>query len=455
MRRHAATVASDPRVRVRPWAFDRGVVQLALADQAIVPAAERCAAGSTTLAAERSPTVRTIRTGALFPDAAARSPTPGSPSSTPSPCCASTSTDAPRRPRRAAARRRCAPGATATRRGSTAPPSATRGATRPATSPTSAGPRRCTAPAPGSTVAAAVARRQLVAFAITGAAAGQGYLQRLAVAPEHQGHGHGRALVVDSLAWMRARRLAHGLVNTAVGNEPALALYESHGFRPPRRAARRDAARPRRGVSRSADAPPRSAPSAAAVDARPCATGRTAGRPPHDVHADARRSPTRLRRRPGQRWTRDVRREGDLADIVPPTSTAAPTSADDGRRPLPTTDGAGRARHVEARVRSPTALVDERAELAAALDGDRSTRSSRGHRAGHPRRPRRPATARRSRVAVDDPPDVDTDASGALTLRRPGLYPVTVELARRRRAGGRTPHVRRAARPSTPTGARR
>ena len=51
------------------------------------------------------------------------------------------------------------------------------------------------------------------------------------MAPAAQGHGHGRALVVDSLAWMRARRLAHGLVNTAVDNGAALALYESLGFR--------------------------------------------------------------------------------------------------------------------------------------------------------------------------------------------------------------------------------
>jgi ribosomal protein S18 acetylase RimI-like enzyme len=74
-------------------------------------------------------------------------------------------------------------------------------------------------------------RRQLVAFAITGSAAGHGYLQRLAVAPAHQGRGHGRALTLDSLAWMRSRRLTYGLVNTAVDNHRALALYESVGFR--------------------------------------------------------------------------------------------------------------------------------------------------------------------------------------------------------------------------------
>lgn len=74
--------------------------------------------------------------------------------------------------------------------------------------------------------------RPLLGFAITGAAGGQGYLQRLAVDPEHQHQGHGRALTIDSLHWMRRRRLRRGLVNTAVTNDPALALYTSVGFRP-------------------------------------------------------------------------------------------------------------------------------------------------------------------------------------------------------------------------------
>jgi ribosomal protein S18 acetylase RimI-like enzyme len=74
-------------------------------------------------------------------------------------------------------------------------------------------------------------RPPIVAFAITGAAGGQGYLQRLAVLPEHQRQGHGRVLTVDSLAWMRRRRLGHAVVNTGVDNEPARELYESLGFR--------------------------------------------------------------------------------------------------------------------------------------------------------------------------------------------------------------------------------
>ena len=94
-------------------------------------------------------------------------------------------------------------------------------------------------------------RRPLVAFAISGAASGQGYLQRLAVAPEHQGRGHGRALVVDALAWMAARRLSHALVNTAVGNERGARSLRGPRVPPPARAARRHAARPRRPMRRA------------------------------------------------------------------------------------------------------------------------------------------------------------------------------------------------------------
>lgn len=74
--------------------------------------------------------------------------------------------------------------------------------------------------------------RVLVGFAITGAALGQGYLQRLAVDPNAQGHGHGRQLTLDSLQWMQRRRLDAAVVNTGVDNEAALALYDSVGFRP-------------------------------------------------------------------------------------------------------------------------------------------------------------------------------------------------------------------------------
>lgn len=69
------------------------------------------------------------------------------------------------------------------------------------------------------------------AYAISGRDARQGFLQRLAVEPDHQGSGLGRALVADSLRWLARRRVQRVLVNTPVDNDRALELYERAGFR--------------------------------------------------------------------------------------------------------------------------------------------------------------------------------------------------------------------------------
>ena len=68
-------------------------------------------------------------------------------------------------------------------------------------------------------------------YAVTGRAGRRGFLQRLAVDPEQQRHGLGRALCVDALRWLRRWRVEQAVVNTQMGNEAALALYESLGFR--------------------------------------------------------------------------------------------------------------------------------------------------------------------------------------------------------------------------------
>lgn len=72
---------------------------------------------------------------------------------------------------------------------------------------------------------------EIVAYAVSGRAETRGYLQRLAVAPEAQGRGYGRALVADCLRWMRRRGVERVVVNTQERNRRALALYESMGFR--------------------------------------------------------------------------------------------------------------------------------------------------------------------------------------------------------------------------------
>lgn len=70
----------------------------------------------------------------------------------------------------------------------------------------------------------------IVAYAITGAADHDGYLQRLAVHPDHRREGRATLLVADAVAWMRRKRLHRALVNTGTHNSAALALYEHVGF---------------------------------------------------------------------------------------------------------------------------------------------------------------------------------------------------------------------------------
>ena len=77
----------------------------------------------------------------------------------------------------------------------------------------------------------ATARAPIAGFAITGRAARTGYLQRLAVHPDWQGHGFGFSLALDSVTWMRRRRLTRAVVNTATDNTVALDLYGRIGFR--------------------------------------------------------------------------------------------------------------------------------------------------------------------------------------------------------------------------------
>ena len=70
----------------------------------------------------------------------------------------------------------------------------------------------------------------IIAYAISGRDARNGYIQRLAVSPDHQHQGRGSALVTDSLRWMARWRVHRALVNTHVGNDAALALYHQLGF---------------------------------------------------------------------------------------------------------------------------------------------------------------------------------------------------------------------------------
>jgi ribosomal protein S18 acetylase RimI-like enzyme len=72
---------------------------------------------------------------------------------------------------------------------------------------------------------------RIAGYAITGTAGRQGYLQRLAVHPDHQRGGRGLTLVGDALRWVRRRGAGRAVVNTQLGNEAALSLYTRAGFR--------------------------------------------------------------------------------------------------------------------------------------------------------------------------------------------------------------------------------
>jgi ribosomal protein S18 acetylase RimI-like enzyme len=72
--------------------------------------------------------------------------------------------------------------------------------------------------------------RRMVGFSISGRANRSGYVQRLAVDPSVRRRGIARLLLDDALHWMGRRGVERVMVNTASDNHRALALYESSGF---------------------------------------------------------------------------------------------------------------------------------------------------------------------------------------------------------------------------------
>ena len=72
---------------------------------------------------------------------------------------------------------------------------------------------------------------RITAYAVSGRSGNQGYLQRLAVAPDARREGWGRVVVADGLRWLGRHGVRRTLVNTQLDNTSALALYEACGFR--------------------------------------------------------------------------------------------------------------------------------------------------------------------------------------------------------------------------------
>lgn len=73
-------------------------------------------------------------------------------------------------------------------------------------------------------------RGPVLGYHVTGCADAIGYLQRLAVHPDHVGRGFGTALVDDALRWSQRRGCTMLFVNTQETNSAALSLYLRLGF---------------------------------------------------------------------------------------------------------------------------------------------------------------------------------------------------------------------------------
>ncbi|HEY5578913.1 MAG TPA: GNAT family N-acetyltransferase, partial [Acidimicrobiia bacterium] len=71
---------------------------------------------------------------------------------------------------------------------------------------------------------------ELAGFAIVGTGGGIGYLQRIAVHPNHRRRGIGRALVRAAFHFVHRHGGHSILLNTQPDNQAAAALYESEGF---------------------------------------------------------------------------------------------------------------------------------------------------------------------------------------------------------------------------------
>lgn len=83
---------------------------------------------------------------------------------------------------------------------------------------------------PGSKFSVVIERGKVLGYAVTGRAGSRGYLQRLAVDPDHSGKGIGSDLVMDSFDWAFHRGVQRMMVNTQERNQRALGLYHHLGF---------------------------------------------------------------------------------------------------------------------------------------------------------------------------------------------------------------------------------
>ncbi|MHB1005857.1 MAG: GNAT family N-acetyltransferase [Chloroflexota bacterium] len=85
-------------------------------------------------------------------------------------------------------------------------------------------------PLPGVEAYVALAEQRVVAYAGFTISGRQGHLDRLAVHPDFQGQGYGKALVLCTLARMAERRVERVALTTQVDNRRSATLYAELGF---------------------------------------------------------------------------------------------------------------------------------------------------------------------------------------------------------------------------------
>jgi ribosomal protein S18 acetylase RimI-like enzyme len=213
-----ATAGGIVRARLGTWPHEPDVGHLALADHHMVPDDAHVAQWATRRG------LRALRTGALFPDSVGVFRRAGFTTVDSLVLLEFDLRDPRRTPTRFRRTRRM------TDRDLTVAASVDQRAFRPRWSNSAASLREISQATPHHRSRKVVEDGRLLGFAISGRAGRSGYLQRLAVDPDAQRRGHGRALAHDALAWMRRHRATTALVNTAADNGAAVALYESVGF---------------------------------------------------------------------------------------------------------------------------------------------------------------------------------------------------------------------------------
>lgn len=223
------------RARFASWPYESDVTQVILLDHKMVPTPESIG-GWMAEAVAANPGVRAIRTGAMFPAAAAAFTAAGfRPIDTLAllearlaPTSAPTSARTSRRRRTATQRLRASHllDVAALDRRAFGDPWGNN--VRSLNDIADATPRHRGRVV---NVSDADGAQHIGGFALTGQSGAFGYLQRLAVDPQLRRRGIARRLADDSMRWMQRRGATTAMVNTALDNDAALALYADLGFR--------------------------------------------------------------------------------------------------------------------------------------------------------------------------------------------------------------------------------